>query len=170
MCPKLIELLSWNGPTVHVCCFMSARASNKTFRQLNPYSLVDFKKQRKKSSLAEKFDSRVTRQPRYRCTLEALRFQTVHQFPRLNRTASTLTVATGHFISGLTLHIKYKVHTHTHTHTPCRNVSVTASCYFPLFAVCQLFSMKAKKTKFSKILNKQQEIIPLTRKHNTQLY
>ena len=25
MCPKLIELLSWNGPTVHVCCFMLAR-------------------------------------------------------------------------------------------------------------------------------------------------
>ena len=31
MCPKLIELLSWNGPTVHVCCFMLGRASTKTF-------------------------------------------------------------------------------------------------------------------------------------------
>jgi len=31
MCPKLIELLSWNGPTVHVWCFMLARASTKTF-------------------------------------------------------------------------------------------------------------------------------------------
>jgi len=31
MCPKLIELLSWNGPTVHVYCFMLARASTKTF-------------------------------------------------------------------------------------------------------------------------------------------
>ena len=31
MCPKLIELLSWNGPTVHVCCFMLARVSTKTF-------------------------------------------------------------------------------------------------------------------------------------------
>ena len=31
MCPKLIELLSWNGPTVHVCCFMLARAYTKTF-------------------------------------------------------------------------------------------------------------------------------------------
>jgi len=31
MCPKLIELLSWNGPTVHVCCFLLARASTKTF-------------------------------------------------------------------------------------------------------------------------------------------
>ena len=31
MCPKLIELLSWNGPTVHVCCFMLARACTKTF-------------------------------------------------------------------------------------------------------------------------------------------
>ena len=31
MCPKLIELLSWNGPTVHVWCFMSPRASTKTF-------------------------------------------------------------------------------------------------------------------------------------------
>ena len=26
MCPKLIELLSWNGPTVHVCWFMLVRA------------------------------------------------------------------------------------------------------------------------------------------------
>ena len=31
MCPKLTELLSWNGPTVHVSCFMLARASTKTF-------------------------------------------------------------------------------------------------------------------------------------------
>ena len=31
MCRKLIELLSWNGPTVHVCCFMLARTSTKTF-------------------------------------------------------------------------------------------------------------------------------------------
>ena len=31
MCPKLIELLSWNGPTVHVCCFMLDRASTETF-------------------------------------------------------------------------------------------------------------------------------------------
>jgi len=25
------KISSWNGPTVHVCCFMLARASNKTF-------------------------------------------------------------------------------------------------------------------------------------------
>ena len=25
------EISSWNGPTVHVCCFMLARASTKTF-------------------------------------------------------------------------------------------------------------------------------------------
>ena len=31
MCPKLIELLFWNSPTVHFCCFMLARASTKTF-------------------------------------------------------------------------------------------------------------------------------------------
>ena len=31
MCPMLIELLSWNGPTDHVWCFMLARASTKTF-------------------------------------------------------------------------------------------------------------------------------------------
>jgi len=33
ICAKLIELLlsSWNGPTVHICCFMLARASTKTF-------------------------------------------------------------------------------------------------------------------------------------------
>ena len=66
MCPKLIELLSWNGPTVHVWCFMLARASTKTFvsrihiRQPSP-------KTAKKSSLAEKFVSRVSRQPRYHC-------------------------------------------------------------------------------------------------------
>ena len=31
MCPKFNELLSLNGPTVHVSCFMLARASTKTF-------------------------------------------------------------------------------------------------------------------------------------------
>ena len=62
MCPKLIELLSWNGPTVHVCCFMLARASTKTF-----FNRVQ--KTAKKSSLAEKFVIRVTRYPRYHCTL-----------------------------------------------------------------------------------------------------
>ena len=70
MCPKLIELLSWNVPTVHICCFMLARASTKSLvsriyiRQPSP------KKQRKKSSLTEKFVSRVIRQPRYHCNLE----------------------------------------------------------------------------------------------------
>jgi len=38
--------------------------------------------------------------------LEVLRFQTVYYFPRLTRIALTLTGTTGHFISGLTLHIK----------------------------------------------------------------
>ena len=54
MCPKLIELLSWNGPTVHVCCFMLARASTKTF-------VSQVQKTAKKSSLAEKFVNSVTR-------------------------------------------------------------------------------------------------------------
>ena len=54
MCPKLIELLSWNGPTVHVCCFMLARASTKTF-------VSRVQKTAKKSSLAEKFVSSATR-------------------------------------------------------------------------------------------------------------
>ena len=69
MCPKLSELLSWNGPTVHVCRFMLARASTKTFvsrihiRQPNPYSLAESKKQRKnlrqpKNSLAVSLASR----------------------------------------------------------------------------------------------------------------
>ena len=31
MCPKLIERLWWNGPTVHVYCFMLARTSTKIF-------------------------------------------------------------------------------------------------------------------------------------------
>ena len=67
MCPKLTELLSWNGTTVHVCCFMLARASTKALvsrihiRQPSP------KKTAKKSSLPEKFVNRVTRQPRYHC-------------------------------------------------------------------------------------------------------
>ena len=87
MCPKLIELLSWNGPTVHVCCFMLVRASTKTFvirisiRQPNLYSLAESKKQRKKSSLVEKFVSRVTPQPRYRCTTTIC---TCQHFPFLN--------------------------------------------------------------------------------------
>ena len=88
------KISSWNGPTVHVCCFMLARASTKIFfsrihirqpnpyslaesifvsrihiRQPNPYSLAESEKQRKKSSLAEKFVSRVTLQPRYHCSI-----------------------------------------------------------------------------------------------------
>ena len=54
MCPKLIELLSWNGPTVHVCCFMLARAFTKTF-------VSRVQKTAKKISLAEKFVIWVTR-------------------------------------------------------------------------------------------------------------
>ena len=54
MCPKLTELLSWNGPTVYVWCFMLARASTKTF-------VSRVQKTAKKSSLAEKFVIRVTR-------------------------------------------------------------------------------------------------------------
>jgi hypothetical protein len=54
MCPKLIELLSWNGPTVHARCFILARASTKTF-------VSRVQKTAKKSSLTEKFVSRVTR-------------------------------------------------------------------------------------------------------------
>jgi hypothetical protein len=51
---KTEKISSWNGPTVHVCCFMLAHASTKT-------SLAESEKQRKKSLLAEKFISRVTR-------------------------------------------------------------------------------------------------------------
>ena len=69
MCPKLIELLSWNGPTVHVCCFMLSRASTKTFVSRIHIRYPSPKKQPKKSSLTEKFVSRITRQPRYHCIL-----------------------------------------------------------------------------------------------------
>ena len=68
MCPKLIELLSWNGPTVHVCCFMLPRASTKKFVSRIHIHQPSPKDSEKKSSLAEKFVSRVTRQPRYHCT------------------------------------------------------------------------------------------------------
>ena len=60
MCPKLIELLSWNGPTVHVCCFMLARASTKIFVS-RIHIRYPSPKTAKKSSLAENFVSRVTR-------------------------------------------------------------------------------------------------------------
>jgi hypothetical protein len=45
------EISSWNGPTVHVCCFMLARASTKTF-------VSRVRKTSKKYSLAEKFVSK----------------------------------------------------------------------------------------------------------------
>jgi len=51
MCPKLTELLSWNGPTVHVCCFMLARASTNLF-------VSRVQKTAKKSSLAGSLVSR----------------------------------------------------------------------------------------------------------------
>ena len=47
------KISSWNGLTVHVCCFMLAHASTKTF-------VSRVRKTAKKSSLAEKFVSRVT--------------------------------------------------------------------------------------------------------------
>ena len=59
MCPKLIELLSWNGPTVRVCYFMLARAHPLK------HSLAESKKRRKnlrqpKNSLAVSLVSRGT--------------------------------------------------------------------------------------------------------------
>ena len=60
MCPKMIELLSWNDPTVHVCCFMLARASTKTFvsrihiRYPSPNSLAESKKRVKKIFISRK--------------------------------------------------------------------------------------------------------------------
>jgi hypothetical protein len=54
------KISSWNGPTVHVCCFMLARASSKTF-------VSRVRKTAKKSSLAGKFVSSVTHYPRYHC-------------------------------------------------------------------------------------------------------
>ena len=55
------KISSWNGPTVHVCCFMLARASTKTFVSRIHIRYPSPKKSEKKSSLAEKFVSRVTR-------------------------------------------------------------------------------------------------------------
>ena len=51
---QMENISSWNGPTVHVCCFMLAHASTTTF-------VSRVRKTAKKSSLAEKFVSRVTR-------------------------------------------------------------------------------------------------------------
>jgi len=60
MCPKLTELLSWNGPTVHVWCFILARASTKTsISRIQFVSRVQ--KIAKKFSLTEQFVSRITR-------------------------------------------------------------------------------------------------------------
>ena len=81
MCPKLTELLSWNGPTVHVCCFMLAKIAFESeicecdgHRRTAYTTVVPLKhslaesifvsrvqKTAKKSSLAEKFVSWVTR-------------------------------------------------------------------------------------------------------------
>jgi hypothetical protein len=54
------KISSWNGPTVHVCCFMLARASTKTFVS-RIHIRWPSKKNSGKSSLAEKFVSGVTR-------------------------------------------------------------------------------------------------------------
>ena len=58
MCPKLIELLSWNGPTVHVCCFILARASTKTFVSRIHIRYPNPNNSKKKSSLAGSLVSR----------------------------------------------------------------------------------------------------------------
>jgi len=51
---QMEKMSSWNGLTVHVCCFMLARASTKTF-------VSQVRKTVKNSSLDEKLISRVTR-------------------------------------------------------------------------------------------------------------
>ena len=58
---QMEKIGSWNGPTIHVCCFMLACASTKTFVSRIHIRLPESEKQQKKSSLAEKFVSRVTR-------------------------------------------------------------------------------------------------------------
>jgi len=57
---KTEKISSWNGPNVHVCCFMLASASIKTFVSRN-HIRQPSQKTAKKSSLAEKFVSRVIR-------------------------------------------------------------------------------------------------------------
>ena len=47
MCPKLIEPLSWNGPTVHVCCLCQRAHPLK-------HSLAESKRQRIKIFLSRK--------------------------------------------------------------------------------------------------------------------
>jgi len=54
------KISSWNGPTVHVCCFMLARASTKTF-------VSRVRKTAKKIFVSH--NSRVTRLPRYHCII-----------------------------------------------------------------------------------------------------
>ena len=128
MCPKLIELLSWNGPTIHVCCFMLTRASTKTFvsrihiRQPNPYSLAEYKNNGKnlrqpKNSLAGSLVSRgITifhinlscglRRPLYRLVPllgTALRCLTrphrAARRPLLSSEQSAMTCGTAHFLT-----------------------------------------------------------------------
>jgi len=50
------KISCWNGPTVHVCCFLLTRASTKTL-----VSRIQINSEKKKSSLAEKYVIRVTR-------------------------------------------------------------------------------------------------------------
>ena len=77
------KISSWNGPSVRVCCFMLARASTKTF-------VSRVRKTAKKSSLAEKFVSGVTRQPRYHCTLVIQWKQESHSMPFYRRCSCVL--------------------------------------------------------------------------------
>ena len=71
MCPKLTELLSWNGPNVHVCCFMLTRASTKTFvsrvQKTEKKIFVSRKIRQQGHSLAEVllYNTAPSRQPRF---------------------------------------------------------------------------------------------------------
>ena len=64
--PNFIELLSWNGPTVDVCCFMLERASNKTF-----VSRIHIR-QRSQKTATEIFVSRKSRQQGHSLTQASL--------------------------------------------------------------------------------------------------
>ena len=88
ICPKLTELLSWNGPTVHVCCFILARAFTKTF-----VCRIHIRLPSRKNS--EKiFVSRVNRWPKYHCiyTIYILHFNihSLQQYTNFSRPCVTL--------------------------------------------------------------------------------
>ena len=155
ICPKLIELLSWNDPTVHVCCFMLAGASTKNIRQPKPYSLAESKKNSEKF-----FVSRKIRQQGHSLAEVSLYLQYLLHVTRLGeiRPASSARNAVGQVHScavTATLHVRAQILAGIfHLFLSISVNFYLRSCSSNLLCDCELCAKRPNESQFYLIMPK----------------